>query len=556
MFRLLIVDDEAIIADGLYEVFQNQTHLELDVYKAYSGTEALALLDRTRMDIVLSDIRMPGMDGLEMMKEIRLRWPKCRIIFLTGFNEFDYVYTAIQYENVNYLLKTEGYPKVIETVEQTVAEIEKNLKFDQIVQKASEQLDAMKYLLQTDYLNSFILGELSREEINPAQFSELGIPLDASEPAVLLLGHMDDFPKNVSYSDKSRLLYGIKLIVEQYLPEQIPFIHFATEHAYLLWIIQVRRQGSSGDEPEVLRNGPGDTLNYIKESLDLIQAACQESVGILLSFALDNAPRPWKDLPESFVALKMLLSNPIGQGAGMLLTDKKDIAGTSAAQGKSGLNRNLLDQLAESLDYGKRDSFMEGLNLVTKELEQAGSLHDMSAWEIYHAVALIFVSYIKRWNLTEKIAFEIGLYKLLRYDGHESWPQAVDYLRQLAAILFDLQNTDKEQRAQDVIEIIRKHVTDNIHNPDEVSLIRLADLLYFNPSYLSRLFKQIAGTNLSDFISDVRIKKAKLLLERPEMRISDVAEAVGYGTTTNFTRFFRKVTHMTPQEYRDHLAAK
>ncbi|UJF31407.1 response regulator [Paenibacillus hexagrammi] len=102
MYRMLIVDDEEIITDGLFGVF-SQLNLGLDVYKAYSGLEALDLMRSTRVDIVLSDIRMPGMDGLKLMQTIRSNWEHCKIIFLTGYNDFDYIYQAIQTPGVSYL---------------------------------------------------------------------------------------------------------------------------------------------------------------------------------------------------------------------------------------------------------------------------------------------------------------------------------------------------------------------------------------------------------------------------------------------------------------------
>src|SRR5690606_14704865 len=107
MYRLLIVDDEEIIVNGLYEIFRNIKDLDLDVYKAYSGEEAIEWLNRTRVDIVLTDIRMPGIDGLELLEIIHRSWPQCRVIFLTGYDEFEYVYKAIQHKAVNYILKIE-----------------------------------------------------------------------------------------------------------------------------------------------------------------------------------------------------------------------------------------------------------------------------------------------------------------------------------------------------------------------------------------------------------------------------------------------------------------
>ena len=105
MHRLLIVDDEPIIVNSIYQILQQATYLELEMYRAYNAFEALELLQRTRVDLVISDIRMPGMDGIEMQGQIISQWPMCKIIFLTGYNEFDYMQRAIRNGGiVDYLL--------------------------------------------------------------------------------------------------------------------------------------------------------------------------------------------------------------------------------------------------------------------------------------------------------------------------------------------------------------------------------------------------------------------------------------------------------------------
>ncbi len=81
MHRLLIVDDEPYTVDGLYEMLEEADLPELELYRAYSAIEAIEWLNRIKIDIVLSDIRMPGMDGLRLLKEIRARWPRCKVIF-------------------------------------------------------------------------------------------------------------------------------------------------------------------------------------------------------------------------------------------------------------------------------------------------------------------------------------------------------------------------------------------------------------------------------------------------------------------------------------------
>lgn len=93
--NLLIVDDEYEILLGLEEMFRYEFDLEVDVYTANSAYEALELLDRVRFDVVLTDIKMPGMDGITLFERIKENWPRCKTVFLTGYRNFDDMYRVI-----------------------------------------------------------------------------------------------------------------------------------------------------------------------------------------------------------------------------------------------------------------------------------------------------------------------------------------------------------------------------------------------------------------------------------------------------------------------------
>ena len=148
MYRLLVVDDEEIITNSLYEVFHQWMTEKLDVCRAYSGKEALNWMSRTRIDIVLTDIRMPGMSGLELTESIRALWPRSRIIFLTGYSDFDYAYQAIQMSNVRYLLKTEGFDKVMEVVKDVIDEIESGNRMNEWLKQSRIQIEALEWMEQ------------------------------------------------------------------------------------------------------------------------------------------------------------------------------------------------------------------------------------------------------------------------------------------------------------------------------------------------------------------------------------------------------------------------
>lgn len=187
MYRMLIVDDEEIITDGLADIF-GKLNLDLDIYKAYSGQEALELLNRTRVDVVLSDICMPGMDGLELMETIRLNWPQCKIVFLTGHNDFNYVYQAIQAPDVQYVLKNEGYPKLIAAVERALKELEETLRANDLIRRSKEQLDTLETLAHGDYFRNLLFHDVLFERELEEDFRRLQIPLDASMPILIGLG--------------------------------------------------------------------------------------------------------------------------------------------------------------------------------------------------------------------------------------------------------------------------------------------------------------------------------------------------------------------------------
>lgn len=124
MESLLIVDDEVIIADGLYHMLQEVFQDRLEVRRCYSCDEACAVLNRNRVDILLTDIEMPGASGLELHRMVRERWPMTRVIYLTGYSDFDYARRALKQRAFAYVLKSEGDQVIISTVERAVENLQ------------------------------------------------------------------------------------------------------------------------------------------------------------------------------------------------------------------------------------------------------------------------------------------------------------------------------------------------------------------------------------------------------------------------------------------------
>lgn len=165
------------------------------------------------------------------------------------------------------------------------------------------------------------------------------------------------------------------------------------------------------------------------------------------------------------------------------------------------------------------------------------------------------MSYINRWALNEKIEAQLGQNRLMRIDFFDSWSEASLYLTELSSVLFDMQKVEQKKRADHIIDFLQEFIRN--HLDEDLSLVRLAEQVYLNPSYLSRIYKQETGNNLTEFIDSTRLMQAKRLLHSENLRVGEVARRVGYETASSFTRFFKKATGCSPQEYKEkHMIQK
>ncbi len=563
MYRLLIVDDEEIIVNGLYEIFRSMKNLDLDVYRAYSGEEAVEWLSRTRMDIVLTDIRMPEMDGLQLLDVIYRRWPQCKVIFLTGYNEFEYVYKAIQHQGVSYILKTEDNDKVVSVVENAIEEIKKEVKTEDLIHKAKEQIELALGLFQKDYF-IHLLHEGTSLELNKSQFEQLSIPMHPDHPVILLLGHIDNIPGNLSYWDKIQYINSIKVIITQNISTNVRLISVLDDRYRFIFFIQPNElmTGScnSTEESAFYKK----TISFIKGTLEVIQTSSRESLNASISFALGGEPCNWEEVSKKYFSLNQLLNYRIGTGIEMLLIDnelKNNNILTSGSEAEVPeldtnnepleiiLRKRNMDLIQQYLESGQKDKYFEVLEELLSPIKLIKSKNSNLAIEAYSMVSLSILSYINRWNITEKLAFHIGLNSLMRIDKHETWSDAVQYLINISDVIFQMQTEEQKKRADNAVDYIQNFI--NEHLSEDLSLVRLAEQVYLNPSYLSRLYKQVTNQNLSDYIDNARIERAKELLKKEKIKINEVAKAVGYETAASFTRFFRKLMSCSPQEYHD-----
>ncbi|WP_438434798.1 response regulator transcription factor [Gorillibacterium sp. sgz500922] len=539
LYRLLIVDDEEIITDSLYEVFARFNPDELDVCKAYTAREALQWMNRTRIDLVLTDIRMPGMNGLELTEQIQAHWPHCKVIFLTGYSEFDYAYRAMQLPGIRYVLKTEGYDKVIRTVEEAIGDIRRDHQLARLQEQSKEQELALRLLTQGNYLLDLLQDSPvpCDERTLLDDFQSLGLELDPAAPVVLVLGRLA-YPANAAYRERNRLLIASKRIWESYLSGSVRRVGILDRYGDAVWFIQpAREEGEDGG----LR-----LIRYLEGTLELVQEACLESVGVTASFAI-GVPCRWQAITAQYDRLRQLQQAKGGGDLPMIVLERPALegaAGTSESAVKEEFRLGpKLEILGAHLEANGKEKFEEVLKEVRDSVLQEYFPASRRS-EAYYSIALLLLSTINRRNLLREVG---ECRKLMRLDDHASLQEAFEYLSRVAGRIFSVKQ--EEEPPSYVIDQLCTYIEENLNA--DLSLVRLAEKSYFNPTYLSRYFKQERGINLSEYIDQSRLRKAFELLRDESLKVREVAGAVGYESAHSFTRFFKKETGMTPQEYRD-----
>lgn len=186
MYRILVADDEHYITDSIYSLLMRQTQWELEVFRAYDGEAAWDLLIRFRMDLIISDICMPGLDGLTLSHKARAVWPDCQIIFLTGYRNFEHAYDALQLGHVHYLLKTSDYTQLLELVTQSLAAADAQREQFARQMRLEAQVNMAFSMLRNDMGMQLFKGKLPPKDV----LDGLSFNIDLGKDVLLLFCQM------------------------------------------------------------------------------------------------------------------------------------------------------------------------------------------------------------------------------------------------------------------------------------------------------------------------------------------------------------------------------
>lgn len=538
MYRILVIDDEPIIADGLYELFAQDETFALEVHKVYSAPDALKLLDRLRIDIVLSDIKMPGMNGLELLTQIHRRWPFCHVIFLSGYSDFEYVQKAMQLGADSYILKSQGDEVVLETVYKTLALLEQETTSAVWNRRMEEELKNARPLLCQDFLWKMLRGEITGAQLEQ-QLLKLGLPLRAGHPVFLVGGRLDHMPQKSGVADSAQLLEQIHAVFMTYTLPTLNCANVCWQNRYWLWLIQPLEQN-----PAVVAR----LDSFLSGMLERVQEYCQKQLCVAVSLVTDSQPHAWQELPAAFERYRSVLTYQLGAQDEMLLGE---IAFFDQAMPDhpvwDGSADALLSSLESAFEYRQKDSFDQLLQTLLQGLLACGN--PIQKIELYHRLCLFFLERVAAAGRQKDFFDRFHGYAAFTMP-YEQWDSSLPSLfSKMGDWLFEGIEDRHAARFHQMVYTLHQYIA--VHLSEDLSVNALAEKVYLNPVYLSRAYKQATGEKLSEYILVRRLERAKQLLQQPEKKISEIGYLIGLDSAAHFSRVFKKYTGLSPQEYRE-----
>ena len=548
MGSLLIVDDEQDILETLEELFKYESGLEVDVYVAKSAKAAVELLEKRKFDVVMTDIKMPGMSGIELFHLIKENWPKCRVIFLTGYRDFDDLYEIMGNKDVRYLLKSEEYDVLVRNVAEAFQEIEDMMCTEIQETRHQQDIRQAQLVLKQNYLHECFQsgrGEtLTQEKLNQAY-----IPLLLEKPLFIFLMRVDHFIEESGFEESLKREHILNDTIQEFLPIRMRYCLYYDAKGYYLIFLQPDRFAED--------SLPARTWNRLYANLagamEYMQEKLLESASLSVSFVTCEDRCYLTDGRTYLNRLKQEAFGRIGKGEQIIIVAKANLP-FNALQDNS-LNYQLqIKHLEEFLESKKYADFIKEFRWMTSIISESEEEKSGETAEIYYSISILLLRYIRINHLKDKMQDEFSIDKLLDIEKHESRKNAAEYLNSVANAMIQELESEGRNRTSEVLEKVAFYV--DTHLSDDLTLTKLADICYLNPSYLSRIFKQTYGFNITEYISKKRFERVKELLETTSKKIQDICAEVGYFSVPSFNRIFKKETGMSPIEYRNRYGDK
>ncbi|HEY5587239.1 MAG TPA: response regulator [Ruminiclostridium sp.] len=537
MLKVLLVDDEEWVRLDLRECIK-WCSFDLEIAgEAQNGVEAKIAIEKLLPDIVITDIRMPLIDGIKLIEYIHEAYPQIITIIISGYSEFEYARSAITFNVFDYILKPIEEEKLKEVLKKAIEKIQTNQNNKESFLSFKMQLNESKPYMKNKLLNELISNDnmetdniqeiLKKADFDFSYLSYVVI-------AVKVLNFSEIITEKYS-NDCSLGEYSLLNIIEEIVCDKNDAVVFKNYY----------RQNELVIIKGVNDKGDGSTFTELFSLASRIKDTIQEFIGFELFIGISKVFNDIRNICNSYIqAIEVI------EKAGMMsynsiacsneLEAQKDYYAYPDNKGK---------ELMYYIENGYREKVFDLINAMFDEVGENRNYITVSIKSTILKLTISIENILNKFNLALKDILGVDFIpSKVIYDTFK-----IDDLKEcFVMIVTNVMNYIDEKKIKgtgnivnDILDFLNKFYY------EDINVISVSGKFFINPSYLSRVFKIKTGLNFNDYITKLRMNKASELLTNKELKVEDVSIMVGYENVNYFFKKFKDHYGCTPSKFRE-----
>jgi two-component system, response regulator YesN len=521
--RALIVDDEQHVREGIKLLGQWDEQGIEEIFEAASGEEAINLIQQYKPAIIFTDMKMPRMDGIQLLEWIKNNQPSSKTIVVTGYDDYHYMRKAIHFGSTDYILKPIDPEILNHTLESAVADWKKeeaNRKKD----KSSHQLiNEMRPV----YRDRKLTHLLNNQHTNKSLYEEFGFYVAQNYEVAVV--RVNGKTIEAFQGDRDLAYFAVLNVINEILSEEqcgIGFRHLSSkgEITIIFW----------------------DKFDQADEILRRIYDSLKQVINVSCPMALGRLVYQTSKLIDSYKhAKQVLLSRNV--------LDQREQRVYIKENEEQTFLTNLMDyssSIEQAVQAGEMRAFDEVIEQILKEFKETGFLSLKQLLHFEKEYQVMSHRWLKKYHVPYSVTDQVEqqIDSFFDRNGTFQLDQYIDRKKREISLFLKIVKRQSAQKNKNVIYEIEQYLQANFDR--NVKLQEIADRFYLSREYISRKFKQEFDENISDYLVKIRMNKAKSLLKNSQLKIYEIANMIGYQDDKYFRKVFKKIEGITPNEYR------
>ncbi len=529
--KILMIDDEEPALNVLEKQLQGFGYQFL--FRAFNGNDALQLIQSEQPDIIISDIQMLEMSGLDLLKYVRSMSLDIPFILLSGYERFDYAKEAVKYQASHYLVKPLADEELASVLTDIEAEILKKEAAKALAHKYNEQIHFSKKSLKKNFLEQMVFQPLAINSYTALE-EQLNLKFSHDNYALLLFSVVTGVDKT-PLDDFNLLFFCIENVAQEMLGEKNLICHGFTSQKDFCLICNYSKSESE------LCFSEDNLLNEFKKLESYCKLKFHSSLCMGVGFAQER-----EQLANAFQTAKKSIE---WQTRTMQETYRKN---QHSSENTVFFEKNQEFALLQALEDGSYEHTIKCLeDIFTPFFYSLKGRKQAIDNMCLHIIMLLF-KFLKEHSIDASVlGDEFELYHDVSMLPSEK--KALDWMKDKCILCIRAlsQRSDVKLDEQTFQIQVQQYILDNLNT--SISLESIANHFHFSSNHFSRLFKKIFGTSFLKYLTSYRIDEAKRLLATSDMKVLEVGKAVGFHDTKHFYKVFKSYTGYQPSAYRKTL---